>query len=495
MFRVLITVIIAFAFTSHHGQSKVITVNTNGNNKSAGCCVEGECICSSLSTALLQMSNDTIINITSETITIKHNIDIGNSSSLSNITITSHIVAITCSSGKTISCLSCDDVTISGITWVGCSLGLINNSFVVNCTLENVSLHVSGSIRSKKLSGSLGHMNITISESTVYSLAVSDSSCLTQWNITIINSTLKANSPISFTICANVSLRIYMISIHVRESLSVIQLQLTAIGDVSVSVLSSVFTSNVGNTLKCDITNTDSGKLHSASVLISDTEFINNEGLTSSDSGPGSVVKIELLSFGSHNTDSFIFIFNNINFTSNYLQSGTLSLASTSCIQVNMTNVNFIGNVYFKGKPFDVTAAVYMNIIGSSNILMFNRCNFIGNTFSQGTKALYINEHASGVCISPRNQIIISNCSIFYNAIYHGGKILYIDGQSDYDIQISNTVFVDNLVNDYIINVVVNSAEINITASSFIRNIVTRSCMFLPQNSVVALQSSCTVHE
>ena len=172
MFRVLISVIIAFAFTSHHGQSKVITVNTNGNNKSAECCVEGECICSSLSTALLQMSNDTIINITSETVTIKHNIDIGNSSSLSNITITSHIVAIMCSSGKTISCLSCDDVTISGITWVGCSLGLINNSFVVNCTLENVSLHVSGSIRSKKLSGSLGHMNITISESTVYSLTV-----------------------------------------------------------------------------------------------------------------------------------------------------------------------------------------------------------------------------------------------------------------------------------------------------------------------------------
>ena len=150
-----------------------------------------------------------------------------------------------------------------------------------------------------------------------------------------------------------------------------------------------------------------------------------------------------------------------------------------------MTNVNFIGNVYFKGKPFDVTAAVYMNIIGSSNTLMFNRCNFIGNTFSQGTKALYINEHASGLCISPRNQIIISNCSISYNAIYDGGKILYIDGQSDYDIQISNTVFVDNLINDYTINVVMNSAKIDTYCIkfNFMGNKVTQSGIFLQKNS------------
>ena len=101
---------------------------------------------------------------------------------------------------------------------------------------------------------------------------------------------------------------------------------------------------------------------------------------------------------------------------------------------------------------------------------MFNHCTFIDNTFFEGIKALFtlMNMQVVTICISPHNQITISNCSIVYNAIYDCGKILYIDGQSDYDIQISNTVFVDNLVNDYIINVVVNSAEIDITASSLI---------------------------
>ena len=490
MFGVLITMIIAFAFTNHHGQSKVITVNNNGGNKRTKCCVKGECICSSLSSALRQMSNDTIINITSEAITIRHNIDMGNSSSLNNITITSHTATVTCNNSKAISCLSCDNVTISGITWVGCSLKLINNSFVVNCTLKNVSLYVSGSSRNKQLSGPLRYMNITISESTVYSLTVSDLSCSTQWNIAIINSTLTAINPISFTICADVLLRIYMMNINVRESRSVIQWRLTAIGDVSVSVLSSVFIGNIGNTLTCVITNTDFGKLHSSSVLISDTEFINNRDMASAGSGPGSVVKIELLSLGNHNTSTFIFIFNNINFTNNHLHSGTLALAFTSCVQVNMTNVNFIGNVYFKDKLFDAIAAVYMKIVGSSNILIFNHCNFMNNTFSQGTKALYINEHASAVCVSPHNQITISNCSILYNEIHDGGKILYFNGQSDYDIQISNTVFKYNLVNHYIIVIVVNSVEIHITASNFIGNNVSQSCILLPQKALVVLKSS-----
>ena len=60
---------------------------------------------------------------------------------------------------------------------------------------------------------------------------------------------------------------------------------------------------------------------------------------------------------------------------------------------------------------------------------------------------------------------------------------ILMDKAISYDIQISNTVFVDNLVNDYAINVVVNSAEIDITASSFMGNNVTRSGIFLPRNS------------
>ena len=60
--NVLICLII---LTSQSVHSKVITVNSNNGNDSTECCVNGECACSSLFTALPNISNNTIINITS----------------------------------------------------------------------------------------------------------------------------------------------------------------------------------------------------------------------------------------------------------------------------------------------------------------------------------------------------------------------------------------------------------------------------------------------
>ena len=155
-----------------------------------------------------------------------------------------------------------------------------------------------------------------------------------------------------------------------------------------------------------------------------------------------------------------------------------------------MTNVSFTSNEYFKNEPFDISAAVYIKMVGSGNNLIFNQCNFKNNTFFQGTKILYIDEHASTVCISPHNEITVSNHNIFSNTIYNGGKILYINGQSDYDIQISNTIFVYNLVDDYIFTALVNSIAVHIIESNFINNNVTQSCIFLSQNSLLVLNSS-----
>ena len=115
-------IILMIALTSQNVHSKVITVNTNGGNESTTCCTNGECPCSSLSTALQNMTNNTIINITSEKIKLEGDVVIG-SGNLTNITITSQMAMITCSSDKdTISCPSCDDVTVSGISWRNCSL-------------------------------------------------------------------------------------------------------------------------------------------------------------------------------------------------------------------------------------------------------------------------------------------------------------------------------------------------------------------------------------
>ena len=122
---------------------------------------------------------------------------------------------IICSSNKdTISCPSCDDVTVSGITWHYCSLALGNTS-VVSCTLQDLTIIVSGGIRLEQSLGSLqisntyysGYVNLTIAGSTFYSLTASDSSYSAQWNITISNSTFMAESiasAINFDIDADV---------------------------------------------------------------------------------------------------------------------------------------------------------------------------------------------------------------------------------------------------------------------------------------------------
>ena len=68
--------------------------------------------------------------------------------------------------------------------------------------------------------------------------------------------------------------------------------------------------------------------------------------------------------------------------------------------------------------------------------------------------------------------------------------IIYISGQSDYNIDISNTVFDHNTVDDYIINAEVNVVIIYITALSFISNKAQYGCMSIPKESMVFLRSS-----
>ena len=370
MFRVLIALMITVS--SQHVQNKMITVNTNEGSESTECCVQGECPCSSLSIALQNMSNDTIINITSEAITLKNNIEIG-SGNLNNIAITSYVATITCSN-TTIYCASCDDVTVSGITWVDCNFAL-SNSTTVNCTLMHSNFVVSGSIsieRSVSLSTSslwinntnyTGYVNFTISGSTFYWLSVSDSSCLAQWNITIINTTLTSGpnytNTCTFSICADVLYGVHIANSTVSRTISGIYLELNTIkGNISVSVLSSVFVDN-DNALQCIITTHSEDS--SISVLINDTEFINN-----GDSFPSTIGEIESLvdlSINFNATSSIIL--NHVNFTNNHLfmfSTRILSLLPMFHTEVSMTNVNFIRNDFFISDDF--SAAVYIEISG-----------------------------------------------------------------------------------------------------------------------------------
>ena len=126
--------------------SKVININSNNGNDSAECCVDGTCVCSSLYTALLNITNNTIINITSKSVAL-HNTATMGSGKLTNITITGSNVTIMCNNSGSVYCESCDHVKIEGITWDRCGdpngiyagviFNTVSNIVIINCTFQH----------------------------------------------------------------------------------------------------------------------------------------------------------------------------------------------------------------------------------------------------------------------------------------------------------------------------------------------------------------------
>jgi len=97
-------------------QSKVITVNDGGNN-STDCCKHGGCVCGSFSDALKYLENNTIVNITSQSVPLHGYNQI---TTLNNITIAGNGATIMCNNSGILSCINCSNVVIRGTTWDQC---------------------------------------------------------------------------------------------------------------------------------------------------------------------------------------------------------------------------------------------------------------------------------------------------------------------------------------------------------------------------------------
>ena len=493
MYKVLTVLMITLM--SQHVHSKVIRVNIGGSNSSR-CCFEAKCPCSSLPNALRMMNNNTIINITSKTLTLNDSIRIG-SGHISNITITSHRTTVCCKNIM-ISCESCDDVLISGITWVSCIFALSNCS-VHNCTLVHGNFVVLGSISIEQSVSSLtspfwinntdftGYVNLTISGSTLYSLTVNDSSCLAQWNVTIINTIFINGSSAffdGFRVCADVLYGMHMVNVTVRRSLVGIHLEFNATkGNISVSVLSSTFVDS-HKALKCMLTT--HSKDASTSVLINDSEFISNQGSFDDTTESFS----SLVNLSTEFIVSSTITLNNVNFTSNHVEFPSMLSVVTSPLlpvsftKVYITNVNFINN--------NVSVAVNIGILGPNNLLILHQCKFINNNFFVASLFLIIKSNIVTEHADSNPNLTVSDCSFLRNRFVEG---IFITGLTYYYIiEITNTIFGQNSANNI---VVVNVQAINIiyimvsiSASNFIGNKFTYGCLSIPESSLVYLASS-----
>ena len=121
-------------------QSKYIEVNRKGND-STNCCIYGACLCGSLFEALINVENNTIINITSSV--PLHNITRSGLQLkiLNNITITGSRVTVDCNNTGIFICLNCSNVVIQGITWDQC--GVPNHPDYIHAVAINNSINVS----------------------------------------------------------------------------------------------------------------------------------------------------------------------------------------------------------------------------------------------------------------------------------------------------------------------------------------------------------------
>ena len=440
--------------------SKVITVNTNTGNNNTKCCVHGECACSSLYTALRNIDNNTIINITSELIALNNTTTMG-SGKLTNITITGSNVTIMCNYSGSVYCESCDHVMIDGITWDRCGhpngtdiAGLTfngtSNISLVNCTfqysqLSAVSLlEVSDNIliQSCKFSSNIpleigyssvlnitrvssyrhSNITITINEGYFYNNTCThsgvpplqiyiDNSSVENCNITLNKSTFLLNQ-ILFTLYVKV---LKLITIQVTE-ISVVKSNyvgldanihlLSATDDVILSIISSNFHYINGTNAHCEI----SGNI--VKVMINSSNFTNNRPVDLFRR-----VSTIYINVAAKNLSEILFYM--VQFNNNVLTAPT-----------RVTNDNAVGIVYIVAISGNVKINMFM-VNFSSNKYIATK----GGALSVTLPYEYATIHS----------ILIIGCTFVSNQAPGHGVALYIDTRNDNDdIQIANTIFDQN---------------------------------------------------
>ena len=131
-----------YLFTLCH--CKVILISNKGNNNSE-CCLSGLCLCNSFINALNHLEDNTIVNITSQVVTLDSKVAMG-PGSLNNITILGNNATVMCNNKDSIVCRSCSNIILEEITWDRCAdseftqgVGFVNAINIYNTHIVHIS--------------------------------------------------------------------------------------------------------------------------------------------------------------------------------------------------------------------------------------------------------------------------------------------------------------------------------------------------------------------
>ena len=367
----VIIMLVYFTMVSQYIQCKEITIKNNGSDTNE-CCVEGKCLCSSLSRALHSVKSDTTIKI-AETVPLNDYVHV--EQDLNNVTITGNDVTIMCNNKGGMSWGSGDNVVIEGITWDQCGnpehtliltpafeFDNVHNISIIGCTFQ-----YSGVCKTMSLIGEGEDMSIYIVNSNFFFNKVENSSvCQDGYGSLFIED--KQNAPVKYA---------------------------------KISITGSLFYSN-GNSNQPEpsfsVFNCSCKSPQNLSIVIEHSEISSNAILGA---------------FLHNNAISSYLLFNNVT-VSNNSQGGVKIVSTKDYMTLDILSSIFIMNN---------NGSLVLNV-SKENIINFNQVTFAFNkgAFDSQGVAVYLTARDNSI-------IYLFNCSIEYNDAIHGYSIVYIAAQ------------------------------------------------------------------
>ena len=406
-----------------------ITVNNNCNDNDKN--YEGNASCTSLPCALKNMQSNTVINITSEVVTLNDIVGMG-SGNLNNIMIIGNDATIMCNNTGGVYCESCSDITITGITWYHCGhndsdnvpiqIPALNFTIVLNLIIQNCTF-LSSLGCPVYLNYAEG--NIMITESYFVH--------------NIFNAIQKGNHQL----CGG----LYIVSKK---------------GDTNISIISSGFNSN--GCRMFNATYASSCYFYGVIMLlehyhekvnffIGNTEFSNNSNGLYIDSGYTKSAVIQM---------SNVIVYNNSAYGIIYVSTGSGSVRTS--VNINMAFINFMNNM----NALSILVPSYVTMVTvniSNSIINGNIANDAG-TYIPEAKRLGVVRIA--LMFTGTAFVTIANCHFYNNS--NGAVGIYVTSLECgarsilfTNVTIYNTTTTNNLIYAIVSVITVNTSPLDTT--------------------------------
>ena len=448
----------------HVASDRVIIINNNNNSNSTECCINGQnCTCNSLSTALQYLEDNTIVKITSESVRLDNATVIGSGKVVTNITIIGNKTMVMCHNTGSVSCTSCVNFVIKGITWDECgnpnTQGGIyfNNSSKItidNCTFQNSqncavylfmityniivinSYFISNGLRGKPSAGNVcGGLKIDTA-ATSTTVMISDSVFSDNGNFTdrmydpvyglIITSQVDVKLTVNRTkflsnsggvylktnvdVSDDVTLTELVVSHNTNEGIKIEGLSV-AKGNLCLKVLNSMFSDNGNGGIVGDIFAIT--KSSAVTVIFDNTNFMDNRAV---DVSNGALV-IEISS--AENANCFVYV-QHSNFTNN--SNGTIYISTAAGLQHFVYFYEVVIKQCVTMGSSSGSGIVSISLYGSlGNIYHFKSVSFISNDYIGMTGgALFLKTADSD------NNATLEDCVFHNNSGSGHGAAFYV---------------------------------------------------------------------